>query len=125
MQHTTLPPLPCYPCPHASACCAYGTTLSATEAAAIGAACGEDTVYRTRWGEWRTRVSSGRCVLLVDNTCSIYDQPYYPQVCRGFPFFDAETGGPYGFDRDICPEFEHRPELLQINPLRTSIPAAL
>ena len=44
------PPLPCYPCPHASACCAYGVTLGEEEAAAISAARGPETVYRTRWG---------------------------------------------------------------------------
>ena len=122
MLHSSLPPLPCYPCPHASACCAYGTTLSDTEVTAIRAAHGDESVYRTRSGEWRTRVSKGRCVLLVDNTCSIYGKPYYPEVCRGFPFIDAETGGPYQFERDICPEFARRPELYQINPFRTSIP---
>ena len=30
-----LPALPCYPCPHQSACCAYGVTLSDAEAAEI------------------------------------------------------------------------------------------
>lgn len=109
--------LPCYPCPHQSACCAYGTTLSETEAKAISDARGAHTVYLTRWGEWRTRVIKGRCALLVNNACSIYNQPYYPDVCRGFPFVDAESGGPYEFERDICPEFEVRPELHQINPL--------
>jgi hypothetical protein len=114
------PALPCYPCPHASACCAYGTTLSDAEAEAIRAAHGEGMAYRTRWGEWRTRVVKGRCVFLRDNACSIYDQPYYPAVCGGFPFVDAETGGPYEFEREICPEFELHPELHQINPIRTS-----
>jgi hypothetical protein len=52
----------------------------------------------------------------VNNTCSIYDKPYYPAVCRGFPFVDAETGGPYEYDRTICPEFERRPELQLVNP---------
>ena len=59
------PPLPCFPCPHASACCAYGVTLSDEEAAAITAAHGGHLIYRTRWGEWRTRVRGGRCVFLV------------------------------------------------------------
>ena len=123
MQHIPLPPLPCYPCPHASACCAYGATLSDSEVETIRAKYGDGKIYRTRWGEWRTRVSKGRCVFLADNACTIYDQPFYPAVCRGFPFIDAETGGPYEFDRQICPEFERRPELLQINPFRTSTPA--
>jgi hypothetical protein len=29
------PELPCFPCPHASACCAYGVTLSDDEKAAL------------------------------------------------------------------------------------------
>ena len=58
----------------------------------------------------------GRCAFLVDNACTIYNRPYYPAVCRGFPWVDAESGGPYEFDRTICPEFIRRPELLQINP---------
>ena len=39
---------------------------------------------------------------------------YYPAVCRGFPWTDAETGGPYEYDRTICPEFIVRPELTQL-----------
>ena len=124
MPSAPLPALPCYPCPHLSACCAYGATLSDAEAQAIGAIHGDGKAYRTRWGEWRTRVVKGRCVFLRNNACTIYDRPYYPAVCRGFPFVDAETGGPYEYEREICPEFELRPELLQINPFRTSSPGA-
>ena len=109
------PALPCYPCPHQSACCAYGVTLSEDEAAAISAAHGPSTVYRTRWGEWRTRVKRGRCVFLRENVCTIHAQPYYPAVCRGFPWTDAETGGPYEYDRTICPEFILRPDLVSIH----------
>ena len=115
------PALPCFPCPHQSACCAYGATLSDAEADAITAAHRADLIYRTRWGEWRTRVSGGRCVFLQDNACTIYGHSYYPAVCRGFPFVDSETGGPYQFDRTICPEFEVRPELHQINPYRKTV----
>lgn len=53
--------------------------------------------------EWRTSVVDGRCVFLVDNRCTIHDKPYYPRVCRGFPWKDA-TGGPYLYDQTICPE---------------------
>ena len=70
-----------------------------------------ETRYRTRWGEWRTRVRGGRCVFLRGNACAIHTEPFYPAVCRGFPWIDAETGGPYEYDRTICPEFLHRPEL--------------
>lgn len=112
------PTLPCYPCPHRSACCAFGTTLSPREARGIIRKLGADKVYLTRWGEWRTRVKQGRCVLWKDNSCSIYNTPEYPEVCRGFPFVDAETGGPYEFDQTICPEFLVRPELIQLSRVR-------
>jgi len=113
-----LPLLPCFPCPHASACCAWGVTLSDAEAQALGEKYGHDKMYRSRWGEWRTRVRMGRCIFLVDNTCSIHADPHYPAVCRGFPFVDAGTGGPYRFDQTICPEFEQRPELREVCRVR-------
>jgi hypothetical protein len=108
------PSLPCFPCPHHASCCAYGVTLSDQEAAAIAEAHSPDLIYRTRWGEWRTRVRGGRCVFLRDNVCTIHAEMHYPAVCRGFPWIDAETGGPYEYDRTICPEFVARPELVQI-----------
>ena len=113
-----LPDLPCYPCPHNSACCAYGATLNDEEAQGIRETYGEDKAYLTRWGEWRTRVKGGRCVLWKDNACSIYRSPWYPAVCGGFPWTDAETGGPYEFDQTICPEFITRPELVQLGRSR-------
>jgi Fe-S-cluster containining protein len=88
--------------------------LSEEEAEALGARYGRDKRYRTRWGEWRTRVRHGRCVFLVDNACTIHADPHYPAVCRGFPFVDAQTGGPYEYDRTICPEFVQQPELVAI-----------
>jgi Putative zinc- or iron-chelating domain len=109
------PALPCYPCPHGSACCSYGATVTEEEAADITRVHGGDVVYRTRWGEWRTRVRNRRCVFLRENVCSIHATAYYPAVCRGFPWTDAETGGPYEYDRTICPEFLVRPELVQIH----------
>ena len=114
-----LPLLPCFPCPHASACCAYGVTVSDAEARALTTRYGEGKVYRTRWGEWRTRVRNGRCVFLVDNACTIHNDPCYPAVCRGFPWIDPETGGGYEFDQTICPEFEARPELVTIGRARS------
>jgi hypothetical protein len=109
------PPLPCYPCPHQSSCCAYGTTVTDEEARALIERYGEDRIYRTRWGEWRTRVRKGRCVFLLDNVCTIHDDPHYPAVCRGFPWTDAETGGPYEYDQTICGEFLVRPELVRLS----------
>jgi hypothetical protein len=89
-------------------------TLSEDEAGMIAREHGGDVVYQTRWGEWRTRVRQGRCVFLLENRCTIHGRSYYPAVCRGFPWTDAETGGPYEYDRTICPEFVNRPELVQL-----------
>ena len=116
MSETPLPQLPCFPCPHRAACCAYGATVSEPEAVAIIAEFGDGKVYKNRWGEWRTRVRRGRCVFFVDGGCRIHNKPFYPAVCRGFPWTDSETGGPYEYDRTICPEFLLRPELLTIRP---------
>ncbi len=110
----TLPVLPCHPCPHSASCCAYGTSLSEGEAAAIEAEHGANVVYRTRWGEWRTRVKNRRCTLYRDGGCSIHDQSYYPAVCRGFPWFDGRTGERYRYDVTICGDFQLRPELITI-----------
>ncbi|MBM4187767.1 MAG: hypothetical protein FJ206_10715 [Gemmatimonadetes bacterium] len=90
--------------------------MSEDEAAAIERDFGAGKVYRTRWGEIRTRVRGGRCVFFVDGGCAVHDRTYYPSVCRGFPWVDAETGGPYQYDRTICPEFLSRPELLEVYP---------
>jgi hypothetical protein len=113
------PQLPCFPCPHHSACCAFGTTVTAAEAAGLSTEYGEDKVYRTRWGEWRTRVRGGRCVFLVENACTIHQDPHFPAVCHAFPWIDAETGGAYQFDQAICPEFVTRPELVTIGKVKT------
>jgi hypothetical protein len=110
----TLPKLPCYPCPHNSSCCAYGATVSEEEAAAIEANHGPGLVYKTRWGEWRTRVRNKRCALHRDGGCSIHDKPYYPLLCQGFPWIDMETGGRYEYDVTICGDFKASPELVAI-----------
>jgi hypothetical protein len=117
----SLPTLPCYPCPYNASCCAYGSTVSEEEAAAITADHGPNVVYKTKWGEYRTRVKNGRCILFKDGGCTIHDKPYYPAVCKGFPWIDAETGGRYEFDIDICGEFAKNEELVAIH---RAIPAA-
>jgi hypothetical protein len=109
----SFPPLPCFPCPHSSSCCAYGTTLDADEAAAIEANHGPGLVYQTRWGEWRTRVKNRRCAMHRDGACTIHDKPYYPSTCSGFPWTD-DGGNRYEFDVSICGEFERVPELVEI-----------
>jgi hypothetical protein len=113
-EPTPLPSLPCFPCPYQASCCAYGTTVSDAEAAAIEADHGPGLVYRTRWGEWRTRVRNKRCVMFRDGGCTIHDRSYYPAVCRGFPWTDAESGGRYEHDISICGEFGVTPELIAI-----------
>jgi hypothetical protein len=109
-----LPQLPCFPCPHESSCCAYGTTVTADEAAAIEANHGPALVYLTRYGEWRTRVKQRRCVMHRNGGCSIHDRPYYPAMCRTFPWTDSETGERYEYDVTICGEFEASRELVEI-----------
>lgn len=115
----TLPSLPCYPCPHQASCCAFGTTVSEEEAAAIEADLGPGLVYETRWGELRTRVRNKRCVLFRDGGCSVHDKPYYPTTCQGFPWVDGDTGELYEYDVTICGEIVSRPELIEI---RRAIP---
>ena len=83
---------------------------------------GAGLVYRTRWGEFRTRIRGKRCVLFRDGGCTIHDRPYYPAVCRGFPWTDAETGGRYEYDVSICGEFVLREELVQ---LQRAIPTGM
>ena len=112
------PRLPCYPCPYDSSCCAYGTTVTPEEAAAIEQHHGPGLVYETRWGEWRTRVRAKRCALYRDGGCSIHDKPYYPAMCGAFPWIDPETGGPYEWDVTICGEMDAKPELIEIQRAR-------
>ena len=109
------PSLPCYPCPHLSSCCAYGVTLSDDEAAAItrGARRRGRSTGRAGANGARGCAAAAAC-FSSENVCTIHAEPYYPAVCRGFPWTDAETGGPYEYDRTICPEFITRPELVQL-----------
>jgi hypothetical protein len=113
-QHAPFPSLPCYPCPYDASCCAYGTTVTDEEAAAIEADLGPGLVYQTQWGEWRTRVRKKRCVLYRDGGCTIHDRSYYPAMCRGFPWVDGMTGKRYEYDTDICGAMAASPELVAI-----------
>ena len=110
----TFPELPCFPCPYNASCCAYGTTLSDEEAAAIETNHGPGLVYKTRWGEWRTRVRGKRCVMFRDGGCTIHKQSYYPSVCRGFPWIDGDGVGPYEHDVTICGALEANPQLVEL-----------
>ena len=124
-QQLNLPSLPCYPCPYDASCCAYGTTISEEEGAAIEADHGPDLFYKTRWGELRTRVRNRRCVLYRDGGCIIHDKSYYPASCRGFPWVDGETGEPYAYDVTICGVFEERPELIELQRAIRPVPREL
>jgi len=107
------PSLPCFPCPYQASCCAYGTTVSEDEARAIAADHGPDIVFRTRWGELRTRVRGRRCVLFRDGGCSIHDREYYPTQCRGFLWTDGE-GARYEYDVMICGAFAAESDLVEL-----------
>ncbi len=67
----------------------------------------QSVVWDVEEEELRTRVVDGRCVFLGESGCSIHDKPYYPKVCRGFPWRFAESDEPYGYDLDICPELQN------------------
>ena len=54
-------------------------------------------------------VRKGQCKLTA-----FHADPNYPAVCKGFPYVDAETGGPYIYDQTICPEFEQRDDLHEV-----------
>ena len=113
-EDDTPPELPCHPCPYDASCCAYGTTLTEEEAAAIEAALGPGLVMRMRWGEWRTRVRNKRCVLYRSGGgCAIHAMPFYPAVCRGFPWTDSE-GAPYEYDTTICGAIDAHPQLVTL-----------
>jgi hypothetical protein len=102
--------LPCLPCPHDSICCSWGTSLYPDEAAAIrenhgGAALtwnGEDD-------EWRTAIVDGKCYFWrTGEGCSIHEEPFYPRICRGFPWRHGDSNSDYPHDRTICPELADR-----------------
>jgi hypothetical protein len=64
-------------------------------------------------------VKNGRCVFMKDGGMH-HPRADYPAVCRGFPWTDAETGGPYESDQKICPALMHRPELVQLTRNRVN-----
>lgn len=100
--------LPCWPCPHGSACCRFGTTVSEREAVGLVSRYGAHTILRKEDGELRTSLQDGRCIFSVANACVIHDDPDYPAVCIHFPWSDAETGGPYEGDLTICPSIRDK-----------------
>jgi hypothetical protein len=102
--------LPCFPCPHNSNCCSWGSSLTGDEDAIIAEIYGIDSIM---WDEeengWRTAVVNGKCFFLSDSgSCKIHAEEYYPQVCKLFPYESVE-GGPYKYDlEDVCPELKDK-----------------
>ena len=106
-------PLPCFPCPHKSVCCKYGTALTREEGKALLAQFGGDFVFydadkKGMWGigeEFRTQTWNGRCAFHQNGGCMIHGHPHYPAMCRLFPFKDARNPLlPHAYDATVCPE---------------------
>ncbi len=105
MHVSALPDLPCFPCPHRSACCFWGASITDDERAQIEARFGAAFVA---WSEeesgYRTAMKDGRCVFLADNRCTVHGEEFYPSMCRNFPTRNLSGDGPYEHDVSICPE---------------------
>jgi hypothetical protein len=100
--------LPCYPCPHKSICCSWGTDLTDKEAELITAKYGKDSLLlNVQEGVYRTQVSDGKCFFMKDNGCSLHAEEYYPAVCKKFPWKNQEGNGKYESDLSICPELKN------------------
>ena len=103
--------LPCYPCPHRSACCSRGVSVTYQEAAAIITEFGADyLVWDIEEQGYRTRVEGQKCIFHKGGGCTIHDRTAYPKLCHNYPWFGME-GQVYEFEVDICPEMLARPEL--------------
>lgn len=97
--------LPCFPCPHKSICCSWGTDLTEKESKLIISKYGNEKVILTPEG-YRTKVINDKCVFLKDNLCLLHDTEEYPSCCKGFPWRNQEDDGPYEPDITICPELK-------------------
>lgn len=99
------PMLPCHPCPHRSVCCSWSVDLADDEMAAIVARFGADAVvWNEEQQDYRPRVVNDRCIFLRGDGCIIHGEPYYPRVCRSFPWANGDGSEPYSWRIDICPE---------------------
>ena len=98
--------LPCFPCPHKSACCSWGADLTNHEAIKILEWHGSEYLTKGEMGP-RTAIVNGSCVFLVNNGCTIHKKSYYPEVCAGFPNKAGKTDEPYPGDKTICPELKN------------------
>lgn len=100
--------LPCFPCPHRSKCCRWGTYLSEKEAWDLSEEFGRNFVY---WDaddkEHRTQVKDGRCAFYDKKLggCTIHDHPHFPQACHLFPHRDGrDVSLAPAADATLCPE---------------------
>ena len=96
--------LVCHQCPYRSACCRWGTWLTADEGRALLQEFGGEHVYMDQdTGRYRTQTKSGRCTFFADG-CRIHNHTWYPKMCRDFP--DADADDPLAgraFDATSCP----------------------
>jgi Fe-S-cluster containining protein len=81
-------------CVYNSVCCNWGASVDDRQV----------NYFKPGQIEWapdeqgyRTVVVDGHCIFMVAGKCSIHGEPYYPSVCRIFPF-DG-----YKHDISICP----------------------
>ena len=105
--------VPCFPCPHKSVCCKYGTALTREEGEVLFTEFGGNFVFydsdpKVKWGagkEFRTQTWNGRCAFHQAGGCLIHEHPHYPLMCRIFPFKDARNPAlPRAYDAALCPE---------------------
>ena len=99
-----VPGVTCYPCPYDASCCAR-RTVSDREAAAIelnpawiGVSNAVGRVADTSEEQTLRSTATG---------CTIHNKPYYPTVCRRFPW-STQTGGGTSYDVTICGGFVAR-----------------
>lgn len=100
--------LPCFPCPHRSVCCRWGTALSQAEYWTLFSEFGGEYVYFNEDdNEYRTQVKDGRCVFFDRELggCGLHDHSHYPRMCKDFPHKDTRDALlPHAFDATMCPE---------------------
>jgi Fe-S-cluster containining protein len=83
-----------------------GTYLSVEEGQALQAEFGLKSIFfDTDRNEYRTQTWNGRCVFFEDGGCKIHSHPFYPHVCKKFPWKDGRDSSlPNAYDAELCPE---------------------
>jgi Fe-S-cluster containining protein len=99
--------LPCFPCPHRSACCRWGTWLTEEEGWKIFTKYPDKVYFDEDVKNWRTQIWDGRCVFYNNGGCTIHNEDFYPSSCKDFPYKDMRNPLlPRAFDAITCPEIE-------------------